>query len=132
MLEHHAHAVAPQLGQLGVVVTHDIFAIDDDFAGGRFDQARDAAHQGRFAAARQSHHDKGFARVDFEGYVIHADDVAGLFLDFGARQGPIQVFQGPFRISAKDFPDVSTNYFGLLGHLDSRYRPRSAAILART
>jgi hypothetical protein len=36
---------------LRLVVFHDVFAIDDHFAGGRFDQARDAAHQRGFSAA---------------------------------------------------------------------------------
>ena len=49
MLEHHAHVAPPQVAQLRLVGSAQVLPVQQDGAGGRFDQTGEAAQQGGFA-----------------------------------------------------------------------------------
>ena len=66
VLEDHRKAVPPELTKPLAVGGADVLPVEHDLAGGRFDQARQASDERRFAAAREAHDDKHLARVDVE------------------------------------------------------------------
>src|SRR3546814_9931224 len=61
VLEHHAHLVAADLDHLALGAAQQVAALEEDLAGGRLDQPRQAAHQGRLAGAAESHDDEDLA-----------------------------------------------------------------------
>ena len=77
-LEHHADVLAPEAAELLLVVLVDVFAIDQDAAGGGFDQPVQHAHQGGFAGAGQAHDDEDLAGLDGETGIEYANRGAGL------------------------------------------------------
>src|SRR3546814_14639020 len=66
VLEHHAHLVAADLNQLALGGTQQVAPFEDDLAGGRLDQPRQAAHQGRLARAGEPHDEEESALADPE------------------------------------------------------------------
>ena len=72
MLEDHAEPAPAQLAQPLLVGLADVVAVEEDLAGGRLDQAGDAAHERRLAAARQAHDHEDLARPDVERDVAQA------------------------------------------------------------
>ena len=77
ILEHHAHLVAADVDQLGVARLEQVAALELDAASGRLDQPRQAAHQRRFAGARQAHDDEDLALADRQVDVAHRADQPG-------------------------------------------------------
>ena len=74
ILEHHAHLVAADVDQLRIAGLEQVAAIEHDAAIARLDQPRQAAHQRRFAGARQAHDDEDLALVHRQVDVAHRPD----------------------------------------------------------
>ena len=77
VLEDDLH-VAPQRAQRIAVHARDVGALEHHLAGGRLDQAQDAAAGRRFAAARLAHQPQGLALADVEAHAVdgmHAVDL---------------------------------------------------------
>jgi len=84
---------AAHLAQLVLTHCRDFAATQPDLAQRWFNQPIDAAHERRFTASGQPHHDEEFAPPDVNIDVAQADDRSGLLLDliFGsALQGQFQ------------------------------------------
>ena len=69
VLEDHRDFATAQLAQRGVIHRGDFAAADPNLARGRLNQSVDAAHQRRFAAAREAHDDEDLAAPDIEAHV---------------------------------------------------------------
>ena len=85
ILENHGQFVFPQFQYRFVVQVHDIFVVDDQLARGGFDQPIEAAQQGRFPAAGQSHDHEYFRSVDGEGDIVYRNSAAGVLKDPALR-----------------------------------------------
>src|SRR5712691_3511804 len=86
VLEDHREAVSPQLAEPRLVGLADVFAVEEDLAGGRFDEPGQAANQGRLATAGQAHDDEDLARLDIEGDVANGDGGPELRPKVGIRK----------------------------------------------
>src|SRR3546814_13174975 len=64
VLEHHAHLVAADLDHLALGAAQQVAALEEDLPGGRLDQPRQAAHQGRLPGAAESHDYEDLAVAD--------------------------------------------------------------------
>ena len=62
-----------ELPQALAVGLSDVLALEQDLAGGRLDEAGDAAHERRLAAAREAHDDEDLASPDVERNVVNGD-----------------------------------------------------------
>ncbi len=76
MLEHHAHLAPPQLDQALRARGQQVLAVEQHLAGAGLDQARQAAHERRFAGTGQAHDHEDFAGMDCEVRVDHRRDMA--------------------------------------------------------
>ena len=88
VLKHHAHLVTAEFDQLLPRGIEQVAAGEDDFAGGRLDQAREASHQRRLAGAGKSHDDEDLAARDVERRVGDGGDVARVLQLRCARRRP--------------------------------------------
>ena len=84
MLENHAHTMASEFNQLPLIHGHDLVPIDFYRALGRFDQARNAPHQGGLTASREPHDYKRLSLLNLEGDVFNCDHMACALLHFGS------------------------------------------------
>ena len=79
MLEHHAHLVAANLGELILRRLQQVAILEKDFPGRRLDEPRHAAQQRGLAGAGESHDDEYLTLADGEGCVLdRSDDSGGL------------------------------------------------------
>ena len=134
MLEHHAHLVTPDLDHLARTGAQQVAAVEENLSGGRFDQAREAAHQRRLAGTGKPHDDEDLVLPDIDIDVAHRADQPGR-LDgglIGRRAVPRDKAGGAV---AEQFPQIAAGEFdGLFGHERSRWNewPRLAIRLAPT
>src|SRR3546814_19563002 len=89
-----------------------VAALEEDLAGGRLDQPRQAAHQGRLAGAAESHDDEDLAVADLQvGRAHRADQTGALDLRQARRaRPPLQEALGAL---AAQLPDVAAGHFHL-------------------
>ena len=104
VLEDHAHAVAAQVEQLPLVGGGDVELADPHRAGGRLDEAGQAADERRLAAAGQTHDDEHLAGVDVEVDVTDRDDIAGLGLQLASGEVGQRRTDDPLRARPEDLP----------------------------
>ena len=71
VLEDHREAMPAQLAEPRLVGLADVLSVEEDLAGGRFDEARQAANQRRLATAGQAHDDEDLTRLDVKRDVVH-------------------------------------------------------------
>ncbi len=112
ILEHHAHGAPAQLDQLGFARLQQVLAVEQHFAGGGLHQARQAAHHGRLARARQPHDDEDLADMDVEAGVDDGGKMVRrlqLLAQLAALARPRQLAAGPIarRLRTVDLPQVA-------------------------
>ena len=143
VLEHHAHAMAAQLDQLGVRNRQQVLALELDLAEGRLDQPRHAAHQRGLAGAREPHDDEDLAFADLQVDRARGADKACLLQVCGACLA-VAALDEIFGVRTEQLPDIaagelygpgvrrghaphlnSTVHRSSLGVASTRSRPRS-------
>src|SRR5690606_34501591 len=90
------------VGQLG-----DVLAVDDDLPAGRLDQADQAAHERRLAAAGQAHDDEELAAPNRETRVADPDDGAGLLLNLSLGRALRDQGEHAVPVAAEDLGHLS-------------------------
>ena len=124
VLEHHAHALASKLTQLRLRLERNVLAVHEDAAGARRKQPIDVAHQGGFAASRQTHDAEDLPFPHGESGVGHAHRAAELLEDLGFRQ-----VLRPDRLHRLRGP-VAENFPGVLEPDDVRFARRHGEVLS--
>ena len=81
VLEDHGNFCPPQLLKFYFIVRSDIFPVNEDFSPAGPMQHIEAAHKGRFAAARQPYKYKDFSFSHPKGHVRHSRRHPGCFKD---------------------------------------------------
>ena len=107
VLEHHAHALAPKPAQLRLRLVRHVLAVHEDSAGGGLQQPIDVAHQGGFAASRQTHDTEDLPFAHGESGVGHSHHAAVALQDLGLGQAlrPDRLHR-LLRPVAENLPDV--------------------------
>ena len=105
MLEHHGHLPPAEVGKLLRSVGRDVLALEQDPPAGRLHQPDQAAHQGRLAAAGESHDDVDLPGVHGEGDVAHRDNQVELFLDLAPALRSVGGLQGAIRLVPEHLPE---------------------------
>ena len=106
VLEDHAELAQSELAERRLIQGGDVLAVDEDAPLGGFDEPVEAAHQGGFAAAGESHDHDDLAFVDLEGGLGHAHAAAGGGEDFLLAVPLVQHGQGFVLASSKDLGDI--------------------------
>ena len=112
MLEDHRNLIAAEGDELLLGHCGDVFAVNDDLAAGGLDQAGQAAHHRGLAAARETHDDKRFPLIDFEGNVLKTDDVAEFSLEVGFVLVGVPGVEDFLRVLPEHLPDRIDFYEG--------------------
>ncbi len=92
--------------EFGFAGLEQVLAVEGQFAGGGFDQARQAAHQRRFAGSGEAHDDEDFAFAHIERGVAHRTDQRGL-VQLGGCRLAVALSHEFDRVGAKDLPQVA-------------------------
>ena len=123
MLKHHCHLVPPNFDHLTIASGQEVLTIEQNLAGCRFDEPRQAAHKSRLARPRQPHDDENFAvanlKIDLADRADQPDGLQFIQVRFAPQTGQFLGSTGP-----KQLPDIPTDEFRLVqsrqGHCHRR------------
>jgi hypothetical protein len=87
-------------------VYQDILAVEEDLAGGRFDQPVEVADQRRFARSRQAHDDGDVARLHVDVDVVEAQHMAVFLEQFALPMPFLERGHDMLRIGAEDLVEM--------------------------
>ena len=104
VLEDHRDLFPAKVGQRLIAHAGDVFSVNGDLPGRRFDQADEAPDHGRLAAAGQAHDHEGLAGLHLEVDVLKGNHEPQLIKDVSFVLVGMLRQQRPFRPVAKDFP----------------------------
>ena len=110
VLEDHGDLAAAELHQLLRSICADVLAIETDPPRSGLREPDEAAHQGRLAAAGQSHDDEDLSRVHAERDVSEPDHDTQRPADLLPAHGLALRQQGSFRVLAEYLPEVADLY----------------------
>ncbi len=132
-LEHHGHGVLAQRGQPGIAIGQHVFAVDDDLARRRVDQAVEVPDQRGLAGPRQAHDDGDLALVHVDVDVLQSEDVAVFLQQFRLAHACAHMLQRCSRVVAKDLVEAADRDLdvvsGLVAHDRSLVSMRLRAAL---
>ena len=127
VLEDHGEFGAAEFAEFFVGEGGDFAPAEPDFADGGVDQAVDAADEGGFAAAGETHDDEDLALADIEGDVAEGKDAAGVFLDVVFGFAVAGELEGFFFAVAEDLVDAADGDQGVVGTVGAWLAHRRSA-----
>ena len=74
-LKHHAHFMSPDADQFVGAFLEQVFSVENNLASGRFDQARQAAHDRGFSGPRETHDDENLSGMDVKADIGVSDNM---------------------------------------------------------